>query len=126
MPRDPEKDGRCDRFAKLRAALELTGVEFTERLNEAAVALGFAAYWTPPKVTNTEGGGRDLQYADLAVLERVDPEKRSWFWWAFGREQPEAEDTQKHFPEVPKGRSGAGAGRRAQGHSKGGRKRRDG
>jgi hypothetical protein len=114
--REPDESTRGGRFLSIRRRLGLTGEAFAGVLNDAAEQLGFDPYWTGPKITNTEKGKRDLSIEDVAIVARVDPKKRGWFWVAFGRaEPPRASGARVLGQEAPQapympGRRGQGRG----------------
>lgn len=55
-------------------------------VNKTAAGLGLPANFTDSKLSQSEKGRRDLSARDLAVLEVIDPQHRSWKFWAFGWE----------------------------------------
>lgn len=82
---------RGARLKQVRDAMDITGKEFADELNKAAAKLGLPhVKYTPLNVSQRETGRRELDIEDYTIVSYVDPEKRSWFWLAFGREIPNA------------------------------------
>jgi hypothetical protein len=75
---------RAGRFAAIRRDLGLTGARFADLLNDAARDVGFTPYWTPPKVSQTETGKRDVSTDDAIVVAKIDPHGRGWTWPMYG------------------------------------------
>lgn len=74
----------------VRETLELKQSEFADLLNAAAGKLGMESNYTALSVSQRETGRRALEVEDYAIVSYVDPQRRSWFWLAFGRELPKA------------------------------------
>lgn len=79
---------RAQRFKDIRTALDMTQPEFAERLNAAARELGLEPDYTQLNVSQRETGRQYLDIEDYAVASHIDPQHRSIFWLAFGREIP--------------------------------------
>jgi transcriptional regulator with XRE-family HTH domain len=90
MKDETTSEARGARLRTIREAREETQSAFAERLNETAKALGIEARYNDQGVSFRETGRRALDIEDYTVASYIDPERRSWFWLAFGRELPPA------------------------------------
>lgn len=79
---------RGERVKKVRDALQLTGVQFAERVEKLAAGFGVALRFDDTKLSRVENGTRNLTAEETAAVLWLDPEERSAQWLVFGRERP--------------------------------------
>lgn len=79
---------RGDRVKQVREALDLTGVQFADRVEKLVAGFGAAIRFDDTKLSRVEGGTRNLTAEEAAAVAWLDPAERSVQWLVFGRERP--------------------------------------
>ncbi len=82
-----DRVSRGKRLKEIQGALGLDGKGMVAALQAVTNRLGLSVKWYEKRLSTIVNGGQDLSLEDVAILEAIDPKKRSWHWVAFGVEK---------------------------------------